>query len=108
MRLFRTRVERQRRERLKTLPPLALEFQELMGEVFSETSTAIAPEEMKAMRTRAAELARMILSEIEELRWDQALAPDVRQMLEATQRRMLTDARIKGLLKESSGAPASA
>jgi len=108
MRLFRTRTERVRRERLKTLPPMALEFQELMGEVFGEATPPMAPDEMQALRTRAAELARMILSEIEELRWDQALAPDVRQMLEATQRRMLTDVRIKGLLKDSPAASAGA
>jgi hypothetical protein len=100
MPLFKSPPERRRRQRLKTLPPLALEFQRLMGEVFGESADEIAPSDLLELRGRAASLARTILKEIEELRWDQALAPDVRQMLETTQRRMLGDVRIRLLLKD--------
>lgn len=108
MRLRKTPGERRRSERLKTLPPLALEFSRLMAEVFGERSKQLAPAEVKALRTRAAEVAKLILADMEELRWDQGISSEMRQLLEATRRKMLTDKRIKGLLKDEGVLPSSA
>ena len=108
MRLRKTPGERRRSERLKTLPPLALEFSRLMADVFGERSSKLAPDEVKALRTRAGEIARLILADMEELRWDQGISPEMRQLLDATRRKMLTDKRIKGLLRDEGVLPASA
>lgn len=108
MRLRKTAGERIRRQRLRTLPPLALEFSRLMADVFSERGAGLAADEVKALRTRAASIAKLILAEIEELRWDQGISPEMRQLLENTKRKMLSDIRIKGLLKEEGVLPAGA
>ncbi len=107
MRLRKTPSEKRRSARLKTLPPLALEFSRLMAEVFAESRTAYSPEESRALRKRAAKVAALILDEMEELRWDQGVSPPMRQLLEATRRKMLTDKRIKGLLMDEGVLPAS-
>lgn len=101
MRLRKTRGDRLRSERLKTLPPLALEFSRIMGEVFGETAKQMPAQELKAMRLQAAVLATKILDDMEHLRWDQGVTPEMRSILEATRRKMLTDKRIKGLLNEA-------
>ena len=108
MRIRKSPVERARRQRLKTLPPLALEFSRLMSDVFGERAAALDPSEVKALRTKAASIAKMILAEIEELRWDQGISPEMRQLLESTKRKMLSDARIKGLLKDEGVLPTGA
>jgi hypothetical protein len=107
MRLRKTPGERLRSERLRTLPPLALEFSRIMGEVFGESAKARDATELKAMRLEAAVLATRILDDMEHLRWDQGVTPEMRQILEATRRKMLTDKRIKGLLTEAKTAAAS-
>lgn len=108
MRLRKTTGERKRSERLKTLPALALEFSRLMAEVFGDRAKQLAPDEVKELRARAGEVARLILADMEELRWDQGVSPEMRQLLDATRRKMLTDKRIKGLLKGEGVLPASA
>ncbi len=108
MRLRKTPGEKRRSARLKTLPPLALEFSRLMAEVFGEGGKALTPDESKALRKRAAKVAALILDDMEELSWDQGVSPPMRQLLESTRRKMLTDKRIKGLLKEEGVLPASA
>ena len=105
MRLRKSHADKVRSERLKTLPPLALEFSRIMGEVFGEKAKALDPQTIKAMRVQAAVLAHRMLDDMEHLRWDQGVTPEMRGILEATRRKMLTDIRIKGLLLE---APASA
>lgn len=104
----KTLGEKRRSARLKTLPPLALEFSRLMAEGFGESGKALSAEESKALRKRAAKVAALILDEMEELRWDPGVSPPMRQLLESTRRKMLTDKRIKGLLKEEGVLPASA
>ena len=107
MRLRKTPGERLRSERLKTLPPLALEFSRIMGDVFGEKAKTLGPDELKAMRLQAAVLATKILDDMEHLRWDQGVTPEMRNILDATRRKMLTDKRIKGLLREAPPAAAA-
>ena len=108
VRLRKTTGERKRSERLRALPPLAIEFSQIMAEVFGERAATLGPDEVKALRTRGAAIATRILSDMEELRWDQTISPEMRQLLEATRRKMLTDKRIKGLLREEGVRGASA
>ena len=100
MRLHKTPGERRRSERLRTLPPLALEFSRIMGEVFGETSKKLPADELKARRVQAAVLATKILDDMDHLRWDPTVTPEMRRLLEATRRKMLSDKRIKGLLTD--------
>ncbi len=79
-----------------------------MAEVFSESGKGRSTEESQALRKRAAKVATLILDDMEELRWDPGVSPPMRQLLESTRRKMLTDKRIKGLLKEEGVLPASA
>lgn len=108
MRLRKTPGEKRRSARLKTLPPLAIEFSRLMAEVSGEGGKALPPDESKALRKRAAKVATLILDDMEELRWDPGVSPPMRHLLESTRRKMLKDARIKGLLKDEGDLPASA
>jgi hypothetical protein len=108
VRLRKTAVERRRSDRLRSLPPLAIEFSQIMSEVFGERSKQLPEGEIKALRERGAAIATRILDDMEELRWDQGIAPEMRQLLEATRRKMLTDKRIKGLLKDEGVRAASA
>lgn len=104
----KTLGEKRRSARLKTLPPLALEFSRLMAEVFGASGKALSAEESQALRKRAAKVAALILDKMEELRWDPGVSPPMRQLLESTRRKMLSDKRIKGLLKEEGVLPGSA
>lgn len=79
-----------------------------MAEVFAEGGRPLSAEESKALRKRAAMVAGLILDDMEELRWDQGVSPPMRELLEATRRKMLTDRRIKDLLQEEGVLPASA
>jgi hypothetical protein len=108
LRLRKTIGEKRRSARLRTLPPLALEFSRLMAEVFGESGKTLSTQETRALRKRAATVATLILDDMEELRWDPGISPSMRQLLEATRRKMLTDKRIKGLLKDEGVLPASA
>jgi hypothetical protein len=101
MRLRKTPGERRRSEQLRTLPPLALEFARIMGEVFGESAKELPADELKARRVQAAVLATKILADMDQLRWDQTVTPEMRRLLEATRRKMLSDKRIKGLLAEA-------
>jgi len=105
VRLRKTTGERRRSERLKTLPPLAIEFSRIMADVFGERAKQLEAGELKALRLRGAAIAARILEEMEHLRWDAGISPEMRQMLEATRRKMLTDKRIKGLLAEEGVLP---
>jgi hypothetical protein len=100
MRLRRSPGEHRRSERLNTLPPLALELSRIMGEVFGEKAKTLPEDELKARRLQAGVLATRILHDMDELRWDQTVTPEMRRLLEATRRKMLTDKRIKGLLTD--------
>lgn len=100
VRLRKTTAEKRRTERLRSLPPLAIEFSQIMAEVFGERAKSLQANEVKALRERGAAIATQILDDMEQLRWDQGIAPEMRQLLEATRRKMLTDKRIKGLLKD--------
>ena len=106
MRLRKTAGEKRRSERLRTLPPLALEFSRIMGEVFGENAKKLPADELKARRVQAAVLATKILDDMDHLRWDQGVTPEMRHLLEATRRKMLSDKRIKGLLTEAAPVPA--
>jgi len=106
MRLRKTHGERLRSARLKTLPPLALEFSRIMGDVFGDKAKTMGPEELKVLRAEAAALANRILEHMDHLRWDQGVTPEMRLILAATRRKMLTDKRIKGLLNEAAARPA--
>lgn len=108
MRLKKTAGEKRRSERLKTLPPLAIEFSRLMAEVFGERAPPLPADAMRQRRDRAATLAKLILDDMEELRWDPGISPEMRRLLDATRRKMLSDKRIKGLLKDGAPPPASA
>ena len=101
MRLRQTPGERRRSEQLRTLPPLALEFSRIMGEVFGASAKTLPDDELKARRVQAAVLATKILDDIDQLRWDQTVTPEMRRLLEATRRKMLSDKRIKGLLTDA-------
>jgi hypothetical protein len=106
MRLRKTLGERRRSERLRTLPPLALEFSRIMGEVFGASAKRLPADELKARRVQAAVLATKILDDMDHLRWDQGVTPEMRHLLAATRRKMLSDKRIKGLLTETGPLPA--
>ncbi len=104
MAFLRGSGNRLRKERIKALTPAALELSGLLAEIGAAGGRS-GPD-MPAKRTRAAALARHVLREAEELRWDPSISEEFRAVLVHTRERLEGDPRVRALLREESvGAP---
>jgi hypothetical protein len=104
MSILRSGASRARRERIRALTPAALELSGLLAEI-GEPGAANAPDAADK-RQRAAQLARLVMAEAEELRWDPRISEEFRAVLAHTRARLEGDERVRAVLRET--APAAA
>lgn len=95
----RSNGARTRRERIRALTPAALELSSLLAEIAEEGPNPDA--EAAARRQRAAELARLVMREAEELRWDPRISEEFRAVLQHARARLEGDPRVKEILRET-------
>ncbi|HEX9709324.1 MAG TPA: hypothetical protein VGB42_05090 [Candidatus Thermoplasmatota archaeon] len=106
MAILRSRGARLRHERIRALTPAALELSGLLAELSEATAGAGA--EAAAKRKRAAELARHVMREAEELRWDPRISEEFREVLAHTRARLEGDPRVREILRDEPPARAGA
>lgn len=97
----RSRHARARRERIRSLTPAALELSSLLAEIGQDGPGAGAGDGLVQKRQRAAALARHVIREAEELRWDPRISEEFRAVLQHTRARLEGDPRLKEILRET-------
>lgn len=109
----RSRHARIRRERIRALTPAALELSGLLAEIGKEAGasgsagangSAGAAAGTAEKRRRAAALARHVIREAEELRWDPRISEEFRAVLLHTRARLEGDPRVQEILRETAPA----
>ncbi len=97
MAFLRSRPSRIRRDRIRALTPAAFELSNLLAEVGE--APAGADEDIAAKRQRAAALARHVIKEAEDLRWDPRISEEFRAVLAQTRERLEDDPRVREILR---------
>ncbi|MGH7339201.1 MAG: hypothetical protein ACREKH_01795 [Candidatus Rokuibacteriota bacterium] len=97
MAFLESRNAKRRRERIRALTPAALELSDLLAEM-DEAPRVTASE---AKRQRVAELARLVLKEAEDLRWDPRISEEFREVLAHTTARLQDDPRVREVLGDT-------
>ncbi len=104
MAFLRSRSSRTRRDRIRALTPAAFELSGLLADV-GEAEVG-AGQDAAVKRQRAAALARHVIKEAEDLRWDPAISEEFRKVLAHTRERLEEDPRVREILRnEAATAP---
>jgi hypothetical protein len=100
MAFLRGKRQRARRARIRALTPAALELSGLLGEI-GDDPAGPGGQGASDKRARAAALARLVIREAEELRWDPSISEEFRAVLAHTRERLEDDPRVRAVLRET-------
>jgi hypothetical protein len=98
MAILASRATRDRRQRLRALTPAAIELASLLADIGDDPDGREQGAGQK--RERAAALARHLMKEADDLRWDPRISEEFRQVLAHASTRLASDPRVRDMLRD--------